>query len=582
MKIFTVLFSLLLFSFSLAQDHPHITYLDLTIAAEQNSQLLFDARKLADKINLPHTIYTPDGVFIEARGIENGKVVYVIVNDVADAINSGSVAYWDDIQANYDLSKARIHYLNQPTQNPSIGYPEITDGVLATSYLAIPDWTTDAVVLLDPITGDLIDNAFIVDPTNLSSPKQIRSSPYGFLTLSDQADDLVQKYDTAGTYLGYFAPNSGVNTAILDNIRGHNFRPNGNMVVTVGSSGNQNGVAEFDASGNYLGNFIAIGAGGLNSPFDILFRTNDCLVTASTSNAAHRYDLNGNYLDNFIPSIAFPQQMFEATNGNILVAGFSVPSALYIYNSTGTLLNSFNVVTGLRGCYQLPGGNYIVTNGSSIAEIDDTTGALVRNIVTGISAQYVNLIDFAIVPVELTSFTGSSIDGNVVLNWNTATEVNNSGFEIQRSTDRINFLKVSFISGFGTTTEPKNYTYTDNSVNNGKYFYRLKQIDFNGEFAYSDIVEVEVTVPKKFKLFQNYPNPFNPSTLISYNIPQNSFVTIKVYDVIGNEVATLVNQTQDAGKYDISFDASNLSNGVYFYSIKAGNFSSTKKMILMK
>lgn len=124
--------------------------------------------------------------------------------------------------------------------------------------------------------------------------------------------------------------------------------------------------------------------------------------------------------------------MFESSNGNICVAGFSIPSALYIYNSTGTLLNSFNAVTGLRGCYQLPGGNYIVTNGSFIAEIDDTTGALVRNIVSGISAQYVNLIDFSIVPVELTSFVGSNVNGNVVLNWNTATEINNSGFQIQK------------------------------------------------------------------------------------------------------------------------------------------------------
>ncbi len=582
MKSFTLLFTMLLFSFAIAQDQPNINYFDLTIAAEQNSQLVFDARKLADKTGLPYAIYTPEGVFIEARGIENGKVVYAIVNDIADAINSGSVAYWEDIQYNYDLSKARVHYLNQQTQNSSLGYSNISDAGVSTSYLAIPDWTTDAVVLLDAVTGDLVDNAFIVDPTNLSSPKQIRLSPYGFLTLSDQIDDLVQKYDTSGSYQGFFAPVGGVNTAILDNMRGHNFRPNGNMVVTVGSGGNQNGIAEFDASGNYLGNFIAIGAGGLNSPFDIIFRASDCLVTASSSNAAHRYDLNGNYLDNFIPSIAFPQQIFESTNGNICVAGFSLPSALYIYNSTGALLNSFNAVTGLRGCYQLPGGNYIVTNGSFIAEIDDTTGALIRNIVSGISAQYVNLIDFSIVPVELTSFVGSSVDGNVVLNWNTATEINNSGFEIQKSMDRINFSNLAFVPGFGTTTEPRSYSYTDNTVNNGKYYYRLKQIDFNGEFAYSDIVEVDVAAPNTFALSQNYPNPFNPTTIITYSLPQKSYVTLKIYDVLGNEAATLVNQTQSAGKYDVRYDASGLSNGVYFYTITADHFTSTKKMVLLK
>src|SRR5690606_16860319 len=124
-------------------------------------------------------------------------------------------------------------------------------------------------------------------------------------------------------------------------------------------------------------------------------------------------------------------------------------------------------------------------------EIDDTTGALIRNIVSGVSAQYVNLIDFNIIPVELTSFAGSTVNGNVVLNWNTASETNNSGFEIQRSTDRVNFSNIAFVPGFGTTTQPRSYSYTDNSVNNGTYYYRLKQVDYNGAFAYSDIVEVE-------------------------------------------------------------------------------------------
>jgi len=582
MKLFTFLFTLLIVSFSFSQNQPKINYLDLTIAAEQNSQLIFDARKLADKLNLPHTIYTPEGVFIEARGIENGRVVYAIVNDISDAINSGSVGFWEDIQITYDLSNSRIHYSNKETQNPTLGYPQISDGIVSSAYLAIPDWTTDAVILIDAITGDLVDQAFIVDPANLSSPKQLRLSPYSFLTLSDQIDDLVQKYDTSGTYLGYFAPDSGLNNAILDNIRGHNFRPNGNLVVTVGSGANQNAVPQFDANGSYLGNFITTAAGGLNSPFDIIFRASDCLVTGSSSNAAHRYDLNGNYLDNFVSGVAFPQQLFEATNGNIAVAGFSVPSALYIYSSTGTLLNTFNAVTGLRGCYQLPGGNYIVTNGANIAEINGTSGALIRNIVSGVNAQYVTLVDFSIIPVELTSFVGSTVNGTAVLNWNTATETNNSGFELQRSSDRINFSNIAFVPGFGTTTEPRSYSYTDKSANNGTYYYRLKQIDYNGAFAYSQIVEVDVAAPIEFALIQNYPNPFNPSTVISYSIPQNSYVTLKVYDIIGNEVATLVNQAQSAAKYDIRFDASNLSNGVYFYTINADNFTSTKKMILMK
>ena len=156
-------------------------------------------------------------------------------------------------------------------------------------------------------------------------------------------------------------------------------------------------------------------------------------------------------------------------------------------------------------------GNYLVTNGSGVFEIDGATGALLDTKVAGVSARFIDAFDLSIVPVELTSFIGSIVNGNVLLNWTTATETNNSGFEIQRSSDRINFNNIAFVPGFGTTTERRNYSYTDNSANSGKYYYRLKQIDYNGAFAYSDIVEVEVKTPTEFALNQNYPNPFNPS-----------------------------------------------------------------------
>jgi hypothetical protein len=185
-------------------------------------------------------------------------------------------------------------------------------------------------------------------------------------------------------------------------------------------------------------------------------------------------------------------------------------------------------------------------------------------------------------PVELTFFTANVNGSTVSLNWTTATEINNRGFEIQRKSENANWENIGFVPGFGTTTESRSYNYLDNSVSNGKYFYRLKQIDFNGTFSYSSIVEANVETPIEFALNQNYPNPFNPSTIISYSVPQSSFVTIKVYDIIGNEVATLVNGNKQAGNYEVNFDASNLSNGVYMYSIKTDNFTSTKKMILMK
>jgi hypothetical protein len=187
-----------------------------------------------------------------------------------------------------------------------------------------------------------------------------------------------------------------------------------------------------------------------------------------------------------------------------------------------------------------------------------------------------------IVPVELVSFAATVQGNSINLAWATATEVNNLGFEIQRSNDNVDFFTIGFTKGNSTTTEAKTYSFNDRDLNPGKYLYRLKQIDFDGTFEYSSVIEVEIFSPDKFSLSQNYPNPFNPSTVISYQLPASGNVTLKVYDLLGREVATLVNEEKPAGSYEVSFDASQLSSGVYIYRLTAGNFSATNKMTLLK
>ncbi|WP_348342550.1 T9SS type A sorting domain-containing protein [Ignavibacterium sp.] len=580
-----------------SQYEPLYSFEELMRITEENPQMIVEAREMTSLLEIPHSIYLPQGIFIEARAVQNDRVVYAVINNLLDIYDNAEVLTWQQIQNRFDLSVARLNYVKKATQNPTLGY-NITirpEGTQSSQYLLIPDWTADAVMLFDATTGDLLNQSFIIDPTNLSSPKQARLAPQGFVSVSDQIDDVVQSYDTMGTYLGIFAPAGGVNNAILDNVRGHNYRPNGNLVVTVGSGGNQNAVAEFDNAGNYIGQFIAAGAGGLNSPFDIVFRSNDVLVNGSSSNKVHRYDLSGNYLNDFVSSgLAFPQQIHLESNGNVAVAGFSPPSALYVYDSSGVLLASYNVITGLRGAYKLPNGNYIVTNGSGVHEIT-TSNTLVRTIVAGVSAQYVDFVDFQnIIPVELTSFTAISVGNNVELNWSTATETNNRGFEIQRSVipsgaRNLSWETAGFVDGKGTTTEPQNYAFVDKNLTSGKYAYRLKQIDFDGTFEYlptgqagSNQVEVEILTPDKFTLEQNYPNPFNPTTVISWQSPVSSWQTLKVYDVLGNEVVTLVNEYREAGSYKVEFDASELPSGVYYYKLSVGNFSDVKKMMLIK
>jgi hypothetical protein len=194
-------------------------------------------------------------------------------------------------------------------------------------------------------------------------------------------------------------------------------------------------------------------------------------------------------------------------------------------------------------------------------------------------------------PVELTSFTVSTSGKNVVLNWVTATEVNNYGFEIERAlsstTPRQDWETIGFVEGHGSSNSPKEYSFTDKSAPSGSVHYRLKQIDIDGQFKYSDVVEMNVGIPYKFTLSQNYPNPFNPTTTIEYSIPQNNdgqslSVQLKIYNSIGSEVTKLVNKEQQPGNYKVTFNGANLTSGIYFYRLKAGNFNSVKKLLLLK
>jgi hypothetical protein len=200
-----------------------------------------------------------------------------------------------------------------------------------------------------------------------------------------------------------------------------------------------------------------------------------------------------------------------------------------------------------------------------------------------------------VIPVELTGFTAEMSNGLVALNWQTATETNNRGFEIQRKTGNYNWQTVGFVSGKGTTTQMSHYTYSDNPVgvtNLSKITYRLKQLDYDGKVNYSKEINVEFTgAPKTFSLDQNYPNPFNPATVIRYAVPTESKVRVVVYNVSGEVVKELVNEVQSAGFHESTFSSNsgtNLSSGIYFYSIEAtplnGNnaFKQTKKMILLK
>lgn len=186
-------------------------------------------------------------------------------------------------------------------------------------------------------------------------------------------------------------------------------------------------------------------------------------------------------------------------------------------------------------------------------------------------------------PVKLSLFNSNIKTNNIFLNWITSEEENNSGFDIERKNINGEWNKIGFVNGNGTKNSESNYSFEDRNLATGKYQYRLKQIDYNGNYEYFNLDgEVEVGVPAKFDLSQNYPNPFNPVTKINYDLPVSLLVSLKIYDMLGKEVTSIVNEYKEAGYYTVSFDASRLTSGVYFYRLIAGNNSAVKKLVVLK
>ncbi len=311
------------------------------------------------------------------------------------------------------LTGAAMAATPQAIEAERTGQEDVTPGVLPTpdpaaraaargmmpinGLLLIPESTNDRVMAFDPDTGDLIDPDFIpADPDNLSTPIQaILSADGQSFLVSDQLDDVVQQYDLDGNYIGVFAPAGGVDTAILDNIRGITLDPNnGHLLVSVGSGSNADSIAEFDTSGNYLGNRVANGAGGLDSPFDVFVDGSEIQVPGITSDAVHTYQLNGTYISDLSAIDNFPEQIAPSATGGYLIGNFSgAQEGVVELDGSGGLIGVYDPASlgGYRGAYELPNGNILTTNGGGVHEID-RTGALVETKISGVSARFITRI----------------------------------------------------------------------------------------------------------------------------------------------------------------------------------------------
>ncbi len=253
--------------------------------------------------------------------------------------------------------------------------------------------------------------------------------------------------------------------------------------------------------------------------------------------------------------------------------------------------DSVNAINGSWGAV-IPNNN---PNGVRRVEARDMAGNLLPHAATDVDGLWgdVNTVnptggttalrlppELVPLPVEMTSFSATTSGNSVILTWTTATEVNNRGFDVERNASG-SWESVGFVAGTGTSTAPKAYSFRDENVAGSMVQYRLKQTDFDGSFSYSNTIEVELT-PSVFTLEQNFPNPFNPVTVVRYALPVAGNVTLSVYNTLGEKVAELVNGLMPAGNHEAKFDASKLNSGLYIYEIKAGSFSSSRKMLLIK
>lgn len=386
------------------------------------------------------------------------------------------------------------------------------------------------------------------------------------------------------------------------------------MLVTVSTSG----TAMFTDTLSFItGTPIMVFADSTNDPlqlWNVTYTPTSSPKWEATTTSYHSSPTsftdskNGNYVDNATVTMTLKNALNLSTYAHPRLSfwtKYDMESG-YDYGQVEISTNNGTNWTPLSGFYTIPGSGSFQPAGEPlyngiqsawVNEIMDLSSyntsqvKLKYELKTDVSvtkdgwyADDIAVIIYGIVPVELSSFTANSGDGNVVLNWITSSETNNQGFDIERRSadNNLGWVKLGFVNGNGTTTEKSSYVFTDKNPVEGKSYYRLRQIDFDGSSKIYNAVEVNFEPVKEYSLLQNYPNPFNPSTEISFSLAKSGNVTLTVYNILGSEVAKLVNGFMEAGKHSVNFNAKDLTSGVYLYTIKTDNFTATKKMILTK
>ncbi len=387
-----------------------------------------------------------------------------------------------------------------------------------------------------------------------------------------------------------------------------------NKVIVSGSGGDHDenvkaafimGYASYNSS-SFPGE-INLYSYSLPTSFAYASQNNIDLIIRSTTNANNYVNLAFQYPSIKLVMPAGANEHIQKFTGDIITSPIVITGAGVDYNETAYSLEFFSIDPITDQNLSSYSNGYIAGQLTFIANTlhcsFDSARTLARiygteNGVLDLDNGFGKILTHKVLedialPVELTSFTAKVIGKTILLKWQTATEINNYGFEIERKIINqtqnyiTNWDVVDFINGHGNSNSPKDYSFIDQYAENAvEIHYRLKQIDNDGKCEYSDVIKINLMVDD-FKLLQNYPNPFNPSTNISYKLPAAGSITLKVYDVLGNEIETLVDEFKDAGTYSVLFNSSlGLSSGVYIYKIEIKNndllYTMNKKMTLLK
>ncbi len=409
----------------------------------------------------------------------------------------------------------------------------------------------------------------------------------------DRGNSRVQIFNSSGVYQSQFGSN-GTGNGEFDNPNGIAILSNGNILV---ADRNNERVQVFNSSGVYQSQFGSSGSGdgqfaANNGAVDIAVDGSDNIWVVDRGNhRVQKFNSSGVYQDQFGSNgtgngeFNQPTGIGIASTSDIYVCD-RLNERVQVFNSSGVYQSQFGGTAGSGN------GEFASNNGCVDLEFDGSTGIYV---VDRGNSRVQKFTDAAL-PVELTSFTALIKENSIELRWNTATEINNYGFSIERKSliadskpnvtpSRVDEWKaIGFVLGHGNSNSPKDYSFIDENVEDRRIFYRLKQIDYDGSYEYSNVIEISLSesLPSQIVLKQNYPNPFNPNTVISYQLSEVSIVKLTIYDALGKEIKSLVNERQIAGSYSYNFNAEKLASGTYIYKLSVDDFVETKKMVLIK